>query len=264
MSKWNEIAEILYDNFKINDILTREEITSLAIKDGIIEKFIRTNTWNALFTHNILSNNTIEETYCLLPRIKKEKNLINKGERQIHGFQFENYIKKYLNISDCPNGHYTYKWDGILNNYPVSIKTAKYGTDIEMASFLRNAQNTEDFYLIVGFWEGEKNNIVETYILFIPGEEWHKLFNEQIVQECIDFLGSVTNDVSDDKKWEIGRNILKEKWINETCNLIRPRFKRDHKTQKRMQCAINNNDFYNYFIPKYKKEELLYALANKK
>ena len=25
---------------------------------------------------------------------------------------------------------------------------------------------------------------------------------------------------------------------------IRPRFKRDHKSQKRIQCAINNKDFF--------------------
>ena len=29
-----------------------------------------------------------------------------------------------------------------------------------------------------------------------------------------------------------------------TSNLVRPRFKRDHKSQKRIQCAINNKDFY--------------------
>ena len=58
----------------------------------------------------------------------------------------------------------------------------------------------------------------------------------------------------DDEKWTEGRKILSAKWEEQTSNLIRPRFKRDHKTQKRMQCAINYTDFYNYFIPKYRKE----------
>lgn len=123
-----------------------------------------------------------------------------------------------------------------------------------MASFTRNASNTDDFYLIVGFWEGTKDNIVAIETLFIPGAEWHSLFNQDIVQECQDLLNSVTNDVSDDEKWKNGRKLLTEKWQTKTENLIRPRFKRDHKTQKRMQCAINNGDFYTYFVPKYRKE----------
>lgn len=123
-----------------------------------------------------------------------------------------------------------------------------------MASFTRNASNTDDFYLIVGFWEGTKDNIVAIETLFISGAEWHSLFNQDIVQECQDLLNSVTNDVSDDEKWKNGRKLLTEKWQTKTENLIRPRFKRDHKTQKRMQCAINNGDFYTYFVPKYRKE----------
>ena len=123
-----------------------------------------------------------------------------------------------------------------------------------MASFIRNANNTDDFYLIVGFWSGEKNNIVSIETLFIKGDEWHSLFDDTIVKECENFLNEITNDVSDDEKWANGREILKEKWQTQTSNLIRPRFKRDHKTQKRMQCAINNKDFYNYFVKKYTKE----------
>lgn len=176
------------------------------------------------------------------------------GERQIHGFKFENFIKTKFNIQECPEGNYTYKWDGILNNYPVSIKTEQNGSDIEMASFIRNASNTDSFYLIVGFWEGVKNNIVSIEILFIDGNEWHQLFNMDIVNQCQDFLQKITNDVSDDQKWRSGCKKLRKLWTDNTPNLVRPRFKRDHKTQKRMQCAINYKDFYTYFIPKYKKE----------
>ena len=123
-----------------------------------------------------------------------------------------------------------------------------------MASFTRNASNTDDFYLIVGFWDGTKDNIVAIETLFISGTEWHSLFNQDIVQESQELLNSETNDDSDDEKWKNGRKLLIEKWQTKTENLIRPRFKRDHKTQKRMQCAINNGDFYTYFVPKYRKE----------
>ena len=121
------------------------------------------------------------------------------AERQIHGFNFENYIKQKFNISECPEGHYTYKWDGILNGYPVSIKTEKVGSDIEMASFLRNAENNNDFYLIVGFWEENKNNIISIETLFIKGSEWHKLFDMSLVYKCQELINTITNDISDDE-----------------------------------------------------------------
>lgn len=44
---------------------------------------------------------------------------------------------------------------------------------------------------------------------------------------------------------------LKAEYKKLTPNLVRPRFKRDHKKQKRIQCAINNKDFYSYFVAKY-------------
>ena len=253
MSKWNDIAQALYMECSTNTEFSKEEITNIAILYDIVKNSIRSNTWNALISHNILCPKE-NNKFLLLPEEKKEIKNSNKGARQNHGFEFEEYIKNFYNISSCPKGHYTYKWDGILNNIPVSIKTEKLGSDIEMASFMRNAQNEEDFYLIVGFWEKDKSNIVAIETLLINGKEWHNLFNQEIVQECQEFLNSISNDASDDENWKTGRENLSKKWQKETTNLIRPRFKRDHKSQKRMQCAINNNDFYSYFIPKYAKE----------
>ena len=174
---------------------------------------------------------------------------MNKTERQSHGFIFEDYIINKYNIKKSSS--YTDKWDGTFGKYPVSIKCEAYGTDIELADFTRNAKNEEDFYLIVGFWENEKSNIVKEHILFINGHEWHELFPEHFIEDFKILLDSVTNDYSDDAKWKKLINEQKVRWKKETQNLIRPRFKRDHKKQKRVQCAINNKDFYNYFIPKY-------------
>lgn len=176
------------------------------------------------------------------------------GARQQHGFNFESYIKETYHIEDCSEGHYTYKWDGMLNGEPVPIKTEQLGSDIEMASFQRNAENTDNFYLIVGFWEDSKDNIVSIETLYVQGNEWHSLFNQDIVNKCSQLINTITNDYADDEKWKQARLALTKEWKENTQNLIRPRFKRDHKSQKRMQCAINNKDFYSYFIPKYKRE----------
>lgn len=248
---YKECRDILFDCCE-QEKFTRDICEDIIIKSGINKgKGIPDRTWKALFNNNLLKAND-DNTFSFVIQTEKPKK--KSGERQKHGFMFESYVKEKFNIQPCPEGHYTYKWDGMFNGYPVSIKTEKFGSDIEMASFVRNANNTDDFYLIVGFWEGEKDNITSIETLFIKGNEWHSLFNENIVKECEDFLNEITNDISDDEKWAIGRDALKAKWQAETSNLIRPRFKRDHKKQKRMQCAINNSDFYSYFVPKYKKE----------
>lgn len=249
---YKECRDLLFDCQEAENF-TREWCEEQIILSGLNNgKGIPLRTWNALFNNNLLKDNG-DNTFSFVEILEKTTKK-NSGERQSHGFKFETYVKEKFNIQPCPKGHYTYKWDGMLNGYPVSIKTEALGSDVEMASFMRNASNTDDFYLIVGFWSGEKDNIVALETLFISGEEWHSLFNQDIVNECQDFLNTITNDVSDDEKWTEGRKILSAKWEEQTSNLIRPRFKRDHKTQKRMQCAINYTDFYNYFIPKYRKE----------
>lgn len=246
---YRECYEIIFNCCK-NNPFTREECEEIIVASGINNgRGIPERTWKALFNNNLFC---IVDDNAFSFVTKEEK--VSFGERQKHGFNFEKFVKKHFNIQDCPEGHYTYKWDGILDDHPVSIKTEQKGSDIEMASFVRNAANTDDFYLIVGFWEGQKDNIVSIETLFISGQEWHDLFNQEIVEECQNLINSITNDRSDDERWKSNREMLAKKWQEQTPNLIRPRFKRDHKTQKRMQCAINNTDFYKYFIPKYGKE----------
>lgn len=173
-------------------------------------------------------------------------------ERQSHGFDYQKEVSQRLNIVESSG--YTDKWDGILNGFPVSIKLEKLGSDIEMADYFRISSITEDFYLIVGFWADEKTNIVDERILFIKGSEFNSLFNPIFEVKFRHLLASITNDRSDDEKWTLMRKELIAEYKKLTPNLVRPRFKRDHKTQKRIQCAINNKDFYNYFVKKYEVE----------
>jgi hypothetical protein len=249
---YQECRDILFDCHD-SDSFTREWCEQTIIESEANRgKGIPARTWQALFNNHLLVQNE-DNTYSFVEQAPK-KPKASKGERQKHGFNFESMVKEKYNILPCPDDYYTHQWDGMLNGIPVSIKTEQLGSDIEMASFERNAQHSNTFYLIVGFWENDKENIVTTEILLIDGNEWHQLFNEDIVNECHNFLANITNDYSDDERWALGCKELKEKWQTHTSNLIRPRFKRDHKKQKRMQCAINYTDFYKYFIPRYKKE----------
>lgn len=164
-------------------------------------------------------------------------------ERQRKGFEYEKEIIERFSLrkEEC----YTGKWDAYYNNIPVSIKYEKFGSDVELADFFRQAAIQEDFYLMCGFDNGEE------HLLFIPYKEWHKLFDSSFEPRFKTLLSSTSNERKDDTNWKNEIAILKKEWQSRTPNLIRPRFKRDHKKQKRVQCAINNKDFYEYFIPRY-------------
>lgn len=169
-----------------------------------------------------------------------------KQARQQHGFSFEDRIIKKFGM--VKSDTYTSEWDASYFGTPVSIKTVKQGGDIEMADYFRNASKTEDFYLVVGFWSGTKENIIETHMLFIQCADWVDLFPTQFAEKFKNLLEGITNDYSDNARWKSEIAGLKREWKSSSKNLIRPRFKRDNVKQKRVQCAINNTDFYNHFM----------------
>lgn len=159
------------------------------------------------------------------------------AERQKHGFSYEQSVimRHSMSKSNTYTAVYDAKWNG--NN--VSIKCEKYKTDIELGDYFRNASTVTDFVLYVGFWQGAKDNIVYERIIKINGERFHQLFYQPINEKLKTLLKTITNDKSDDKKWSTEIKMFKKEWEANTNNLIRLRFKRDHKKQKRIQCAIN-------------------------
>lgn len=175
-------------------------------------------------------------------------------ERQAHGFQFEQQMAEVLGIK--LSNKYTSQFDGTYNGIPISIKFEKYGSDIELADYFRNATCCENFYLLVGFYSGVEKELLDCHLLYISHLEWKKLFSDKCSILFKDVLIQVSNSLDDDIKWKRLCKNAKIEWQKQTPNLIRPRFKRDHKYQKRIQCAINNKDFYNYFVPKYSVEGL--------
>lgn len=170
-------------------------------------------------------------------------------ERQFHGFDFEKRIIEEKGLT--PSKGYTSKWDAFNGNTPVSIKCEKFGTDVEMADYFRNAAVDTDFEMYVGFWDETSGDVVEVHHLLIPADYWHSLFSEEFSEKFHSLLDNITNDHADDARWKAEISALKKEWKAKTPNVIRPRFKRDHKTQKRIQCAINNSDFYNIFVRRF-------------
>lgn len=189
--------------------------------------------------------------------------------RQQHGFDYQDYVIEQLNLSPSENyiskdDAYVIEKEGIV--YPVQIKFIKKDASIELGSYVRNKEKNKDFVLIIGFWEGIKGNIVEEYVLYPPFEWWRSLFiaPENFDEEMVRFLNDISNNYSDDDKWKIGCKKFIRQWKNYwkinngkfekqwqesyPDRLIIPRFKRDHKKQKRIQCAIPNKLFYKHFL----------------
>jgi hypothetical protein len=176
---------------------------------------------------------------------------IKSNERQKHGLDYEQYIIQKYNLIKSNNytsfyDAYTYK-----NDIPVQIKCIKSGCAIEMGSYLRNKSKIQDFILVIGFWESVKNNIVKEHVMYID----HRTFTKNLTftddKIMFDEMDNISNLISDDTRWTEFRKRYQEKW-KKSNNILDIRFKRDHKQQKRIQCAISYNNFNKQFINMFK------------
>lgn len=168
------------------------------------------------------------------------------GERQRHGFIYQAAVIKKNNYRETG---YTDKWDAYDDkNRPVSIKCIKKGADICFGDFERQNTVTEDFILHVAFWEQSRSNITEQYDLIINADNWNSYFgNCAILQNAFTEMAMITNSHADDQKWDTFCLQTAELY-NTDQNIIKLRFKRDHKKQKRLQCAISYANFINQVV----------------
>lgn len=196
--------------------------------------------------------------------------------RQQHGFDIQREVIEAL---DGVQEHfYTASYDGLStsdSNEQIEIKSAKYGAPIELADYFRNRDkhllqnhSVSEFILAVNFYDNETKAIIENNLFYIPLTwwSWHFRSPDGFDASLSEFMRTITNSHDDDNRWTEGRLKFTEVWDNywQTSlrqkfseqwgfdipdRLIRLRFKRDHKKQKRVQCAIRNKDYYRYIVP---------------
>lgn len=198
--------------------------------------------------YNIITKLNLNKTFykILSNYIKNNDNILM--ERQKHGFLYEQ--NKIREFDILKNGNYTDKWDGnILNindkmyNLPISIKCIQKGGSVDFGDFFRQSDIDEDFILIIGFWEGKKDNIIEEYIIKINIDNWKSYFGNLSIKDNIKSdMNKISNDHKDDDNWKIFMDKYKKEYIINN-NIMSLRFKRDHKKQKRIQCGISYNRF---------------------
>lgn len=165
------------------------------------------------------------------------------AERQEHAFEYESRIINENNIVKSEG--YTDKWDAFEGDIPVSVKNIKLNSSVDFGDFKRQTLLNQDFYLYVGFWKGEKTNVVEEYKILVSYNNWKNYFGRtDIISDMLGEMKTISNDRSDDLKWKEFRKkwTLLYKSLRPT-PVITLRFKRDHKKQKRIQCGISSLNF---------------------
>jgi len=179
------------------------------------------------------------------------------GERQEHGFRFEDWLKKtFFDI------YYTSEWDipKELNpnkrGGPISIKTAKWKSSIYFGDALRQFDINEDWTLIVGFWknQGKKKKIVKITESLITKENWRGYWGS-ITRAEIARLDTLIKNRRKSynvirKEAQACKSMLKQK-----SNLITLNPKIDSKAQRRLQCSIPFTKFFEHIIQEPEPEE---------
>lgn len=200
--------------------------------------------------------------YCydgLIDEVNKQLALpkpANAGARQQHGFINELRVVNKHDLTHMVS-NYTAKWDAYTKETgtPVSVKFKQKGGSVEMADFFRQSEVKEDFYLHVSFWEGSKKELVSEHILLMPGDVWSSFFTDIYHDDMRRMLHEASNDHSYDLIWKEKCQEIKEKW-DSVGSIIKLAPKRDHKSQKRMQCVIPYEAFME-LDRKYSVQEML-------
>ena len=185
--------------------------------------------------------------------------------RQQHGFDFENTLIAKHSWTKSKN--HTDEFDAYTKkNVPVQIKTVKAGSEIDFGDVFRNAEKKHDFILVVAFWKGAKTNITDQIALRINADIWRPLFSftdPNTRRALKEEMNLISNMRVDDGRWKHFMTTYKKTWTDTVLpgggppqRVVELRFKRDHKKQKRLQCAIKLSNWRNYFLNVFPSVEL--------
>lgn len=167
-----------------------------------------------------------------------------RDERQRHGFAFEAGVTGALALQ-TPDTSYTRAVDGWRSSaerleIATSVKCVQEGSGVDLGSLRNNAAIDGDYELIIGFWRGEKSQLVRILALSIPHELWAAQFPTDIEPFAgPSVFGGISNDHADDAKARARWKELRRCWkVEVPDSVVAPRFKRNHQVQRRVQCAL--------------------------
>ena len=196
------------------------------------------------------------------------------AERQYHGIWLEEQLQsirgwkkyeKYTHPFDLFDTQLDL-FDQIKQN--VQCKCIGKSNSIEMGDLFRNSKKEQDFVLAIILYDklieiDKRKKIPSKIVNYVEVEIDHEKWNEQwvlpkhVLHSWQDWIkNKVKNDREYDSQWRIECEQRIQEWdfYNKSQNsVVKPRFKRDHKTQRRIQCAVNAKEL-DTFIDSVKKE----------
>lgn len=165
-------------------------------------------------------------------------------ERQSHGLAYEDQIIERHGLLKSKSYTATFDAFNPRTNRPVSIKTKKIRSKIELGSWAKRRHDI-DFEFCIGFWDREKNNIIREEHLIIDGSKWIKQFPDDVFPLIERLFRDVSSERSYDPIWRKKLKDFKEEYndlASKNSLLVTLNPKRDHKGQLRMQCSIRLED----------------------
>lgn len=163
---------------------------------------------------------------------------------------FKGYVSGQTDHWDIPVEKNTAETSALpkrLQNLPISIKTSKLGSSINMGDAMRQRSIKTDFLIVVALWKQNSSStkmIEQVGISVIPPEIWNTLWGDITMAHLIE-LESIIKDTNVSYK-ETRRKAqewkIKNQAILDTAGItLNPKI--DSKNQRRLQCSLNYKKF---------------------
>jgi len=171
------------------------------------------------------------------------------AEVQIHGFVFENWVKKVLKVDKLAS-NYTQKWD-VPGETPISVKFMGLTNALEFGSTVRIWEIEETFTLVIGRWEqiGDKKIVRSIDEIDIRPDDLEEMKGKITLKEIKEFDKRIKSFPAGKEGQKQGIEFAK-KWKNERkdrIGLLTITHKIDSKNQRRIQCNLNFQNYVKLF-----------------
>lgn len=171
--------------------------------------------------------------------------------RQIHGFKFEDAVKKILNIQEEKS--YTSKWD---IGDSISVKYIKVGGSIMMGDIKRQFEPLQTLTSVIILGRHQDRVCTDVCEVEVTAEIWSKLHGSLTLEEVTAFDKKL-------KSFPVGQHLearaYAKEWIannKHKIGMLTVNPKIDRNAQRRVQCSINTTNFNILFnvstSPKFK------------
>jgi hypothetical protein len=191
-------------------------------------------------------------------------------EEQQHGFAFQKWVIELAkHLYETKNGKppaeetgYTAEWDlpASLNpnpsNGPISIKTAKWNSSIGFGDARRQFQMDHTFTLVVGFWvrDGLRKRIVKIVSVVIKPDLWASLWQPIKFSHLAALDAQIKNRSNSYKTArKLAHAAVNAPPFSDATFRANPKI--DSKVQRRLQCSLTQEKFFNHLAPKVSRDK---------